>query len=173
MFTAITLSFSIPVFAILLALLFVKHFVADALLQTPYQYLNKGNVRHPGGYVHALIHIIGSFTSFMAWSFVFIFGYLFFSGVSNFVGVSIYSIILNFTIASLILSLVDGVVHYIIDWSKVNLTKKYKWSGFSTDQNGRECLNIYSNNFFIALVADQVLHFLTYLAIGVLFTVMV
>lgn len=43
-----------------LAFLAAKHFVADYLLQTPYQYRNKGRYGHPGGLLHAVIHGIAS-----------------------------------------------------------------------------------------------------------------
>jgi Protein of unknown function (DUF3307) len=39
------------------AVLMAKHAVADFYLQTPYQYLNKGTYGHPGGLVHAGIHV--------------------------------------------------------------------------------------------------------------------
>ncbi|MEE9587151.1 MAG: DUF3307 domain-containing protein [Hyphomicrobiaceae bacterium] len=39
------------------AVLLVKHAVADFYLQTPYQYFNKGIYGHPGGFVHAGIHV--------------------------------------------------------------------------------------------------------------------
>ena len=39
------------------AVLLVKHAVADFYLQTPFQYLNKGVYGHPGGFVHAGIHV--------------------------------------------------------------------------------------------------------------------
>ena len=35
------------------AVLMVKHALADFYLQTPYQYLNKGTYGHPGGLLHA------------------------------------------------------------------------------------------------------------------------
>jgi kynureninase len=35
------------------AVLMLKHAVADFYLQTPYQYLNKGTYGHPGGFIHA------------------------------------------------------------------------------------------------------------------------
>lgn len=35
-----------------------KHCLADFILQTPYQYRNKGIYGHPGGILHAAIHII-------------------------------------------------------------------------------------------------------------------
>ena len=39
------------------AVLMIKHALADFYLQTPYQYLNKGIYGHPGGLLHAAIHI--------------------------------------------------------------------------------------------------------------------
>jgi hypothetical protein len=39
------------------AVLMIKHMVADFYLQTPYQYLNKGTYGHPGGMIHAAIHV--------------------------------------------------------------------------------------------------------------------
>ncbi len=39
------------------AVLMFKHMVADFYLQTPYQYLNKGTYGHPGGFLHAGIHV--------------------------------------------------------------------------------------------------------------------
>ena len=38
------------------AILLLKHAVADFYLQTAYQYLNKGKYGHPGGVIHAGIH---------------------------------------------------------------------------------------------------------------------
>ncbi|HML91978.1 DUF3307 domain-containing protein [Methyloceanibacter sp.] len=39
------------------AILLVKHTVADFFLQTPYQFRNKGTYGHPGGLLHAGIHV--------------------------------------------------------------------------------------------------------------------
>src|SRR3970282_1456549 len=39
------------------AVLMFKHAVADFYLQTAYQYLNKGKYGHPGGVIHAGIHV--------------------------------------------------------------------------------------------------------------------
>jgi Protein of unknown function (DUF3307) len=39
------------------AVLLVKHAVADFYLQTPYQYLNKGIYGHPGGLLYSGIHV--------------------------------------------------------------------------------------------------------------------
>jgi hypothetical protein len=53
---------------VLLALLILqfKHFIADFVLQTPYQFLNKGKYGHPGGAIHAGIHALGSTLAFLA-----------------------------------------------------------------------------------------------------------
>ena len=40
-----------------MAVLMLKHAVADFYFQTPYQYLNKGTYGHPGGFLHAGIHV--------------------------------------------------------------------------------------------------------------------
>ena len=39
---------------LLLAFLFVKHFIVDFPLQRPYQWMNKGRYGHLGGYMKAL-----------------------------------------------------------------------------------------------------------------------
>ena len=41
---------------VIAALLLVKHFVCDFVVQTPYQIMNKGRYGHPGGLLHAGIH---------------------------------------------------------------------------------------------------------------------
>jgi hypothetical protein len=40
------------------AVLMFKHAVADFFLQTKYQYCNKGTYGHPGGIIHAGIHVV-------------------------------------------------------------------------------------------------------------------
>jgi uncharacterized protein DUF3307 len=39
------------------AVLMLKHAVADFYLQSSYQYLNKGQYGHPGGILHSAIHV--------------------------------------------------------------------------------------------------------------------
>jgi hypothetical protein len=41
-----------------IAVLMLKHTIADFFLQTPYQYLNKGTYGHPGGLLHSFIHVM-------------------------------------------------------------------------------------------------------------------
>lgn len=119
-------------------LLSLKHWVFDAWLQTPYQYLNKGNWKHPGGYLHAGLHGLATgliFSLMGLWW----------------------------------LGIVDAVVHYVTDWTKVNLTKKYAWSEFIPggviEPRTLGYLKITSNYFFYALVADQCIHFATYITL--------
>jgi hypothetical protein len=44
----------------LLVWLQVKHFIADYLLQSPWIIAGKGHLDRPGGYAHAVVHIIGT-----------------------------------------------------------------------------------------------------------------
>lgn len=119
-------------------LLALKHFVIDGPLQTAYMYLNKGKLNHPGGYVHAGLH--GLFTGF----------------IMSAVGLWW-------------LGIVDAVIHFFVDWAKVNLTQKYKWSGMfrpaACQDDQTPHLAIYSDFYFYALIADQCLHFATYVGL--------
>jgi hypothetical protein len=74
--------------------LVVKHFVCDYPLQAmPYQYKNKGTYGHPGGLLHASIHVLG--TAVVLWFFV--------------------------GAAAILWALADGIAHYHIDYAKVRI----------------------------------------------------
>ena len=74
----------------------VKHFLCDYPLQAfPYMYRNKGNIGHPGGYLHAGIHGIGTFL------------------VCSFLSGTYYNLLL--------ISMADAVIHFNIDYCKKNL----------------------------------------------------
>ena len=81
------------------AVLMLKHTAADFFLQTPFQYLNKGRYGHPGGLLHAGIHI--ALTPL------------------------VYLVILP---ASLLLALgiafCEFAVHYHVDWAKEQVTRR-------------------------------------------------
>lgn len=81
-----------------LVLLQIKHVVADFFLQPRYVWANKGRYGHPGGILHALVHIVLSLPA------------LIFLGAS----------------ASLIglVCIVEGLVHYHVDFAKERLTRK-------------------------------------------------
>lgn len=108
--------------------LIVKHFICDYPLQMfPYMYQNKGTYGHVGGILHASIHAVGTL------------------------------IILNFFSPhhAVFWALLDGVIHYHIDWAKMNIGKKFN---LKPDNN---------EWFWVLLGADQLLHYLTYFLIAV------
>lgn len=111
---------------LLLILFSIKHFIVDFPLQKPYQWMNKGTYGHPGGILHAGLHSAGTFL-----------------------------VVYWFTdpISAMLASVVDGVVHYHIDWAKMNLNKFY---GLKADKD---------EDFWTLLGADQLLHTSTYIFI--------
>ena len=116
---------------LLLLALSTKHFIIDFLLQYPYQYLNKGTYGHPGGLMHASLHAVGTAIS------------LALCGLFDLIWV---------------LSAADAVIHYHIDWAKMNLNKHYGWACNTSDK------------FWTLIGLDQYLHMLTYLAIAYIVT---
>ncbi len=119
-------------------LLFVKHFVIDFVLQTRTMVEEKGSLNKPGGYAHAISHMLGTF--FMV---------LIASGLvaslaygDNALG----SAMLDHVLA---LVLVDGVTHYAIDYTKMNIGKKMNLTPNKT-------------SFWIAIGLDQLAHYLVY-----------
>jgi hypothetical protein len=112
---------------LLIFLLFTKHFIVDFLLQGPYQYLNKGTYGHLGGILHAFLH-----------------------GIATLICLYFVS---EYHLLSLALATIDMVVHYHIDWLKVNINNKYGWKCNSSDK------------FWVLLGIDQYLHALTYILI--------
>ena len=113
----------------ILTLLFTKHFIVDFPLQTRYQWSNKGTYGHPGGALHALLHCVGTWAA-----------------LAFFVPVHVV----------LVLGFLDGVIHYHIDWAKMNLNKYFGWKPDTHEQ------------FWWLLGLDQFLHALTYILIVVL-----
>ena len=85
--------------AIFLALLILqtKHFIFDYVLQTPFQYSNKGRYGHPGGLLHAGLHAAGTPLAFLA---------------------------IKPTLLGGVLILVgEFVLHYHIDWTKERIVR--------------------------------------------------
>jgi hypothetical protein len=115
----------------LLIALQLKHFIIDFPLQTKYQWSNKGTYGHPGGILHAALH-----------------------GLST--GIILFYFTGNGSLAMLLAAL-DMIVHYHIDWAKMQLNSRMKLT--PADQN-----------FWILLGLDQFLHQLTYILI--VFTLM-
>lgn len=110
--------------------LVLKHFIVDFPLQAhPYQYKNKGTYGHPGGLLHSGLHLIGTF--------------LFLLPFAHHTRLDALAMI----------ALLDGVIHYHIDWAKMNLNAKMGWGPTTHEQ------------FWILLGVDQLLHMLTYIGI--------
>lgn len=107
-----------------------KHLLVDFPLQGAYQYSNKGTYGHPGGILHAALHAIA--TAIVLLSFQFSLG------------------------LAVAVGFLELLVHYHIDWGKVNLNKKLGW-GMNTHEQ-----------FWWLLGFDQFLHQITYLAIAFL-----
>lgn len=107
-----------PPETLLLALLLlqVKHFVADFLLQPEYVWRNKGIYGHPGGLVHAGVHMAGSLPALLV------------AGAAP--GL----------VAAVLLA--EGVLHYHIDWGKEQAGRRLRltqdrpafWYLFGFDQ---------------------------------------
>lgn len=87
---------------IALVSLFVKHFLCDYPLQTPYQFENKGIYLHPGGQIHALTHGIGTLL-----------------------------VCAIFTLP-MFLSFIDFILHYHIDWGKCYMNNRFHWDNVNT-----------------------------------------
>jgi len=107
----------------LLTLLTIKHFVADFMLQTDTMVREKGHYGQKGGITHSGIHGLGTLTVFAAF---------------------------GFGIVAIICAVIDFVVHYHIDWAKMNISKN---------------LTVTDKRYWFYLGLDQLLHQLTYIAL--------
>ena len=108
---------------LLLCLLLFKHIIADYFLQKPWN--DKGVYGGKGGIHHAIIHGIGTL------------------------------IVLFYFVTpamAIILSFLDGIIHYHIDYAKTNIKSKFK-------------LNRAQTLYWGLHGVDQYLHILTYILI--------
>lgn len=113
---------------ILLLLCFnVKHFLVDFVWQTDRQAEEKSQYLKLGGLEHSGLHAL--------------FTYL----------ILIHILDISFALA---LALVDFVLHYHIDWGKMNINKKYNYTPAD-------------KSFWFWLGLDQLLHQLTYIFITI------
>jgi hypothetical protein len=110
----------------IMVLFILKHLVFDWLYQPPFMYKNKGTYSHIGGVAHSLIH-----------------------------GISTFFIALCFTDlhTAFLVGIIDEVLHYHIDWAKMNINKKFGWTATN------------SENFWKLVGIDQTLHLLTYIGL--------
>lgn len=91
----------IQLILIVLAILQLKHFLCDFVLQRPYQFLNKGIYGHPGGLLHAGLHSISSMVVFL---------------------VIRPSVMLG---AAIVVG--EFIAHYHIDWLKEQTVRRQQW----------------------------------------------
>jgi hypothetical protein len=114
---------------LIVAALQVKHFICDGPLQTRDMVQAKGHYGRPLGLLHAFIHAFGTLL-----------------------------VLAGFGIAlpqAFLLSLLDFVIHYHVDFSKESVVRKAGWTPSQAQ-------------FWWALSADQTAHQLTYLLIAYL-----
>lgn len=138
---------SIASLMVLAAMLFVKHLIADGPLQTRYQVANKGRFLHPGGLLHAGTHAALTALCLAIWAGA--------SGVDASAAAPLFAGVVG----------LEFVVHYLVDWTKCQTERRFDWSARATDPSGRPVLQIYSPMYFIAFLADQTAHSLTYVGI--------
>ena len=94
----------------------IKHFIFDYVLQTPFQFRNKGTYGHPGGILHSGLQALGTIPAF----FILPPGWLL--GVIIVIG--------------------EFLVHYHVDWTKeqtlrrmsLTTTDAWYWRFYGTDQ---------------------------------------
>lgn len=103
----------------------LKHLILDWFWQPPYEYGNKGTYWHRGGLQHAAKAGIGT------------------------------GVILTFFFGpiGILLGVVDAVVHYHIDWAKVNINRYFGWDANTHAQ------------FWWLTGFDQYLHQITFLGL--------
>jgi hypothetical protein len=85
------------------AVLMVKHMVADFYLQSAYQYMNKGIYGHPGGIIHAGIHTALTPAVYLV--------------------LAPASVLLALAIAA-----GEFIVHYHVDWLKEQINRRKGWT---------------------------------------------
>jgi uncharacterized membrane protein HdeD (DUF308 family) len=109
---------------LILALLFIKHFLADFVWQTDKMVSEKGQYGRWGGIQHSGLHAICTYVVLM-----------------HFLGMQ----------ACLMLAAIDFIVHYHTDWAKMNAARG---------------LTIKDKKYWVWLGMDQLIHALTYIAMG-------
>jgi hypothetical protein len=102
---------------LLLLLLQLKHWYADFVIQTYMQTVKKGVWLHPVGISHSCEHMIATYVALMLFN-------LF---------IPLDGLVI------LLLGLAEGVLHYLIDFTKVrygtkDMTKPLFWNQFGMDQ---------------------------------------
>jgi hypothetical protein len=109
---------------IILAILFVKHWYIDFVNQSSEEVAGKGTYGNAHGLMHSIKH-----------------------GLATFI---IMLVFVHYFEVAIMIGFFDFVLHYHIDWAKMNINKKYQYT-------------IEMPQFWAWLGADQLAHSLTYL----------
>jgi hypothetical protein len=110
----------------LFTLLILKHFLADFVFQTNTMVMEKGTYGARGGIQHSAIHAVLT-------------------------GLVFYAVFIDF-FSIVLIAFIDGVVHYHIDWAKMNINKNKN-------------LTPADEAFWFWLGLDQLMHYLTYIGL--------
>lgn len=111
---------------VVLALLFIKHWYIDFVNQSAEEVAGKGIYGNAHGLMHSIKHGLGTFLVVL---------------------VFVYD-----PMIAIELGVIDFVLHYHIDWAKININKKYNYT-------------VENPKFWLWLGLDQLLHSFTYLFI--------
>jgi len=111
---------------ILLALLFIKHWYIDFVNQSSEEVAGKGTYGNAHGVMHSIKHGVGTFV--IMWLF------------------------LADPLLSIIVGFIDFVLHYHIDWAKININRRWNYT-------------VEQPQFWAWLGADQLAHSLTYIGL--------
>ena len=84
-----------------LLLLQIKHYICDFVIQTPYQFMNKGIYGHPGGIIHSGTHALTTIVVFLVITPSFALG------------------------AAIVIG--EFIIHYHVDWTKEQTLRRRKW----------------------------------------------
>lgn len=113
---------TVELILVIFTILQIKHFLADFVFQTDRMVREKGIYGHLHGVYHSLIHSLGTFLAFS---------------------------LINVKFGTLA-AIIDFVLHYHIDWAKINI-------------NRHRGLTTQDREFWIWLGLDQMAHQLTYI----------
>lgn len=112
----------------LMCLFILKHYLADFTFQTPRMIEEKGTYGARGGIDHAVVHALFTLVILMYW-------------------IPFFE---PWLLLAAALAILDGVLHYHIDWAKMNLGQG---------------LTPADKCYWTLLGVDQMLHYLTYILI--------
>ena len=95
------MSRSVQLILLVLLILQIKHYLCDYLLQSEYQYSNKGLYGHPGGILHAGLHALAT--------------------------IVVFAVITPSLQLGLAIVVGEFIAHYHLDWTKEQILRRRQW----------------------------------------------